>query len=132
MTFKNPILIGHSFGGRIITTLTGYYHFDYNNIIYLNSAGIKPKIKFKTRIYKLLKKLKILLPKKYKQKYLNFLFNIFASTDYKELNNNMHQTFKNIVNVDLKHYLKDIKSKTLIIWGNKDTSTPLKDAIIMN
>lgn len=129
---KNPILIGHSFGGRIITTLTGYYHFNYNNIIYLNSAGIKPKIKFKTRIYKFLKKLKIFLPKKYRQKYLNFLFNKFASTDYKELNNNMYQTFKNIVNTDLKHYLKDIKAKVLIIWGNKDTSTPLKDAIIMH
>jgi len=132
LNIKNPILIGHSFGGRIITTLTGYYHFEYNNIIYLNSAGIKPKTKLKTKIYKFLKKLKLFLPKKYKQKYLNFLFNKFASIDYKELNNNMYQTFKNIINEDLKYYLKDIKAKVLIIWGKNDTSTPLKDAIIMH
>ena len=132
LNINNPILIGHSFGGRIITTLTGYYNFNYKNIIYLNSAGIKPKIRFKTKLYKFLKKLKFLLPKRYKQKYLNYLFNKFASIDYKDLNQNMYQTFKNIVNTDLKYYLKYIKAKVLIIWGNKDTSTPLKDARIMH
>ena len=132
LNINDPILIGHSFGGRIITVLTGYYNFNYDNIIYLNSAGIKPKTKFKTKLYKFLKKIKFFLPKKYKQKYLDYLFNKFASTDYKELNNNMYQTFKNIVNEDLKYYLKNIKSKTLIIWGNKDTSTPLKNAKIMH
>ncbi len=132
LNIKNPILIGHSFGGRIITILNGYYHFNYNNIIYLNSAGIKPRIKLKTKIYKFLKRLKFFLPKKYKNKYLNFLFTKFASNDYKELNSNMYQTFKNIVNIDLKCYLKDIKAKVLIIWGNKDISTPLKDGITMH
>ena len=132
LNINNPILIGHSFGGRIITILNGYYHFNYNNIIYLNSAGIKPRIKFKTKIYKFLKRLKFFLPKKYKNKYLNFLLTKFASNDYKELNSNMYQTFKNIVNIDLKCYLKDIKAKVLIIWGNKDISTPLKDGITMH
>ena len=132
LNIKNPILIGHSFGGRIITLLTGYYKYSFNNIIYLNSAGIKPKTKFKTRIYKIIKKLRFLLPNTYKKKYLNFLFKHFASTDYKDLNKNMQNTFKNIINLDLKHYLKNIKAKTLIIWGNKDNATPLKDAYIMN
>ena len=44
----------------------------------------------------------------------------------------MHETFKNIINTDLKDYLKYINSRVLLIWGNKDTSTPLKDAITMN
>lgn len=132
LDIKDPILIGHSFGGRIITTLLGYYNYQFKNVIYLNSAGIKPKVKFKTKLYKFLKKLKFFIPKKYKQKYLNFLFKKFASQDYNQLSKNMLNTFKNIVNIDLKPYLKYIDSKVLIIWGNKDTSTPLKDAFTMN
>lgn len=132
LNIKDPILIGHSFGGRIITTLLGYYNYNFKNVIYLNSAGIKPKTKFKTKLYKFLKKLKFFIPKKYKQKYLNFLFKKFASQDYNQLPKNMLNTFKNIVNIDLKPYLKYIDSKVLIIWGNKDESTPLKDAFTMN
>lgn len=132
LNVKDPIIIGHSFGGRIITLLIGYYNYKFNNIIYLNSAGIKPRKKIKTYIYKILKKIKYILPSKIKIKYQNFLFKHFASTDYKNLNKNMQKTFKNIINLDLKPYLKNIKSKTLIIWGNNDTSTPLKDGILMN
>ena len=132
LDITNPILIGHSFGGRIITTLLGYFNYKFDNIIYLNSAGIKPKIKLKTYLYKFLKKLKFFLPKKIKEKYQHFLFKKFASSDYNSLPENMLNTFKNIVNEDLKPYLKDIKSRTLIIWGNNDKTTPVKDAFIMN
>ena len=44
----------------------------------------------------------------------------------------MMQTFKNVVSEDLKPYLKEIKAKTLLIWGNKDSATPLKDGNTMN
>ena len=128
----DPILIGHSFGGRIITTLLGYYKYKFNNVIYLNSAGIKPKRTIKSYIYKFFKKIKRIIPKKYKDKYTIFLFRKFASSDYQNLNENMRNSFKNIINEDLKPYLKNINSKVLIIWGNKDTSTPLKDARIMH
>ena len=128
----DPILIGHSFGGRIITTLTGYFQYSFSNIIYIDSAGIKPKRKIKNIIYKLYKSIGKLLPKKLRKKYYKYIFNKFASNDYKNLDNNMKQTFKNIINYDLKNYLKNIKSKVLIIWGEKDTSTPLKDGIYMN
>ena len=128
----NPILIGHSFGGRIITILTGYYKYNYNNIIYIDSAGIKrKKIRFKTIIYKMLKKVRFILPKRYKDKYLKYLFSKFASSDYSSLSNNMRNTFKNIVNLDLTKYFNNINSKVLIIWGNKDMDTPIKDARIM-
>ena len=29
-------------------------------------------------------------------------------------------------------YLKNIKTNTLLIWGDKDDATPIKDAYIMN
>ena len=129
---NNPILIGHSFGGRIITTLLGYYKYDFKNVIYLNSAGILPKVKIKTRVYKILKKIGFILPKKIRNKYHKFLFSKFASNDYLNLNDNMRNTFKNIVSTDLTYYLNNIKSNVLIIWGNKDFITPIRDAKIMH
>ena len=40
----------------------------------------------------------------------------------------MHNTFKNIINEDLTKYFKNIKEETLLIWGENDQDTPLKDA----
>ena len=132
----NPILIGHSFGGRIIITLSGYYRIKIDKIILIDSAGIKPKKNifrlFKLYLYKFLKSLKFFIPKKNKKNYLKKLINIFGSNNYKNLNNNMRKTFINIVNEDLKYYLKDIEAETLIIWGKDDKDTLLKDGKKMN
>ena len=40
----------------------------------------------------------------------------------------MHNTFKNIIKENLYKYYKKINIPTLIIWGEKDLDTPLKDA----
>lgn len=136
LEIEDPILIGHSFGGRIITTLLGYYHYPYHNIILMNSAGIKPKKTFRKRIhnytYKFLKKVKCLIPKKFRNSYQQFIFSKFASEDYKNLTPEMMQTFRNIVNEDLMPYLKNIRAKVLLIWGNKDEATPIQNGNTMH
>ncbi len=136
LNISNPILIGHSFGGRIIITLCGHYKINIDKIILIDSAGIKPKKslyrRLKTYLYKFLKKLKFLLPKRKRKRYLNKLIHLFGSEDYKNLNQNMRKTFINIVNEDLSYYLKDIESEVLLIWGKKDEDTPLKDGKKMN
>lgn len=135
LNINDPILIGHSFGGRIITVLTGYYHYNFSNIILMNSAGIKPKktlySKLKTLSYKLLKRIAKLLPKNIRNKFTRYLFNHFASSDYKAIDKKIMPTFRNIISEDLKPYLKNIKSRVLLIWGDLDTATPIKDAYIM-
>lgn len=132
---KEPIIIAHSFGGRISINLVANKKVKINKLILIDAAGIKPKktIKqlFRQTIYKLLKRIKYILPKKYRKKYLNYLINIFGSTDYKNLDQNIRKTFINIVNTDLKDYIKEINTDTLIIWGEKDIDTPLKDAYYM-
>ena len=53
---RNPIIIAHSFGGRIATLLTGYYKEKIDKMILIDSAGIKRhkklKIWLKEKIYK--------------------------------------------------------------------------------
>lgn len=132
LNIKNPIIIAHSFGGRITTLLSGYYKIPIKKLILIDIAGIKPKKTLKRYIkektYKTLKKLIKLLPKKVHKKTQEKLFKFFASSDYNNLPIQMRETFKNIVNEDLKKYLKKINNETLILWGEIDKDTPLKDA----
>lgn len=132
----NPIIIAHSFGGRIATLLSGYYKEKIDKLIMIDIAGIKRKKSFflwlKEKLYKLLKLIKYILPKKLKDKYHQQLLKLFGSTDYITLPNKMYQTFKNIISEDLKYYLPYIEQETLIIWGKKDKATPLKDGRLIN
>ena len=136
MQIKNPIIIAHSFGGRIATLLTGYYKEKIDKIIMIDAAPIKPRKSIKAFIklttYKVLKKLTYLLPKLKQEYYRQKLLKIFGSTDYQNLPNNMHKTFKNIVNENLIYYLKNIESEVLLLWGKLDKDTPLKDGYKMN
>ncbi|NLA33388.1 MAG: alpha/beta hydrolase [Tenericutes bacterium] len=130
---NNPILIGHSFGGRIIIALCGILKINVQKIILIDSAGIKRRkklfVRTKERIYKRLKKIK--LPKCIFNKYNELLIKIFGSSDFKNLNPSIRKTFINIVNYDLTDFLTNIKEPTLIIWGEKDQDTPLADGILM-
>lgn len=126
----NQIILGHSFGGRLIILLTSLYHQRFKKIILMDSAGIKNfslKKSFKKYLYKLLKKLAFLF--KNKEKYLKKLLSIFGSNDFKNIDVNMHKTFINIVNTNLIKDIPNIKNETLIIWGINDLETPYKDAL---
>ena len=132
----NPIIIAHSFGGRIAILLSSKYNMPIKNLILIDSAGIKPKMtlkkKFRLKLYKTLQSIANYLPKKIKQRFKTYLFNKFSSSDYQSLDANMRETFKNIVNLDLTKYLSSVNTNTLILWGEKDIDTPLKDGKLMH
>lgn len=132
---ENPIILAHSFGGRITAILNSYYNINIKKIILIDVSGIKRfnlKIELKKYLYKTLKLLIKLLPKNKQSYYKNKLFNYFSSPDYKNINICMRDTFKNIIKENLKKHYKKIKVETLIIWGEKDQDTPLKDAYLLN
>ena len=131
LNINNPILIGHSFGGRIISLLK----IKYKKLLLIDVAGLNHfnlKLFLKQKLYKLLKKISFILPKKLKRKYLHFIFNKFSSNDYKRLNKNLLKTFQNIIKEDLSKYYQNIKEETLLLWGEFDDITPLKDGIKLN
>lgn len=136
LEIKNPTLIGHSFGGRVIMKLVGELGFTPKNIVLVDSAGVKPRRKpsyyFKVYSYKLAKNtVKLLFNKEKAEKIINDMRKKHGSTDYKNASDTMRSVFINVVNEDLKYTLKNIKVPTLIIWGEKDLDTPLKDAKII-
>lgn len=123
----------HSFGGRITILLATKYPEMAGKIVFVDSAGIRPRrtLKYYCKIYsyKLAKQIANV-------KWFSGFLRVFGvdvqkkmknagSTDYKNLPDCMKKTFVNVVNQDLSGYLKDIKSPSLLIWGENDTDTPV-------
>lgn len=136
LNIKNPVLIGHSFGGRVIMKLVGKLGFEPDKIIFVDSAGIKPRrgldYYFKVYSYKLAKKaINLVFPKDKAIKLIADMRKNKGSTDYNNASENLKKTFINVVNEDLRHHLPNIKVPTLLIWGEKDMDTPLRDAKII-
>lgn len=127
----NPIIIGHSFGGRVAIKYAFLYK-DVKKLILIDSAGIvhKKKLSYYIKVYtyKLVKKI-LSLP--FLKKYRHKILSKFGSNDYKNADNFMKKVLINVVNEDLRDEMKDINCPTLLFWGTNDDVTPLSDAYIM-
>lgn len=137
MNIENPVLIGHSFGGRVIFKGIGEGKFSACKIILLDSAGIKPKKSVKSKIklaaFKTVKYfLSCPLWKNAAAGLLDKARAHFGSADYNNAPLVLRQTLVKAVNEDLRHYMPSVAAPTLLIWGENDTATPVSDAKIMN
>jgi len=112
-SMENVIVIGHSFGGRIAIKLAQSSRVA--GVVLVDSAGLRPKrglkYYYKVLVYKIAK----IFGKN----------NNYGSQDYRACVGAMRGTFVKVVNEDLKKYAKRIPCPTLLIWGEKDTDTPL-------
>lgn len=136
LEIENPILIGHSNGGRTILNYAGRNLGNINKIVLIDSAGIvpkrKPKYYIKMYTFKLCKNIFKILPKT--QMFNNLkerALSKFGSSDYKSSPEVLKRTMSIILNEDQKYLMPNIKAPTLLIWGDKDTATPLEDGKTM-
>jgi pimeloyl-ACP methyl ester carboxylesterase len=136
MNIDKIILIGHSFGGKVSIWLGSMYPEIIDKIVLIDSAGLKPRrgLRYYTKVYTF-KTLKFLYKTIFfwqnKDKTQEKFYKKFGSTDYKNANGIMRKILVKVVNEDLKSILKNIQSPTLLIWGDKDTATPLYMGKIM-
>lgn len=134
--FKNIVLIGHSHGGRIAIILSSQYPKLIDKLILIDSAGIIQKrgINYYIKVYsfKVLKKLYMTFyTGKDRSQALEKFYKRHGSEDYRQSDGVMRQTMVKVINDNLRHLLKEIKSPTLLIWGEDDDATPLSDGRIM-
>ncbi len=130
---ENPILIGHSHGGRVIMKLCGEKKLSPPKIIFVDAAGLIPKKtlrqKIKAKSFKAIKgALSLPVIKNYSAGLLDKARNHFGSADYNAAPPVLRQTLVSLVNTDLRHLLPNIECPSLLIWGDKDTATPIEDA----
>lgn len=132
LNVKKVILVGHSYGGRVIIKLNSRAgrKFDIEKNVLIDAAGLKDKkdlkTKVKIKIFKLLKKVLLILPlsKEYKENLINKLRKKFGSSDYANADKLLQETLVKSVNEDLSSLLPSMK-ETLIIWGDNDEVTPM-------
>lgn len=124
LEIQNPILIAHSFGCRVAI------HYatkkPVHKMVLTGAAGIKPKHGldwyFRTYSYKAMKKI-LTLPglKKYEDDVKKY----FGSSDYKNSQGVMRDTFVKVVNDDVTSLLEKVSMPVLLVFGEKDEATPL-------
>lgn len=129
----NPILAGHSHGGRISIKLTAEGKVNPPKLILFDSAGIPAKKtfkkKFKIGCFKTAKWfLTLPIIKNFTKEALDSLREYFGSADYKSAPEVMRKTLVRVIGVDLRDIMPNIKCPTLLIWGENDPDTPLSDA----
>lgn len=122
LNITNPILFGHSFGGKISLLYASKY--STKKLIVCGSPYRKEvkKLSMKTKILKSLKKVPGI------NKLEDVAKKHIGSTDYRQASKMMREILVEHVNLDITEEVKKIKASTLIIWGDKDEAVPLECA----
>ena len=141
LEIKKIILIGHSFGGRVIIKLANRENsrgekIDIEKIILIDSAGIRPKKgpikKMRSVIYKAVK---ALVSAKAAREKFTWLLESWrmrnSSADYRNATQRMRECLVKIVGEDLTPCLPSISCPTLLVWGENDRDTTISDARTM-
>lgn len=118
----NPIIIGHSFGGKIGLI---YASKNATNKLVCLASPFKKKIKnlsLKTKLLKTAKKIPGL------NKLEGFAKKHIGSVDYRNSSEIMRKILVNHVNYDITDKLQNIVCPTLLIWGTMDQVVDISDA----
>lgn len=128
---ESPVLVGHSFGGRVAILFASRNKAD--KVILVDAAGIKPRrtLKYYLKVYsfKAGKKFwELILGKEKAQARIDRMRARRGSSDYAGASPMMRRILSKVVNEDLTDRLPLISAPALLIWGENDTATPLSDA----
>ena len=135
---KKVILMGHSHGGRVSIEIASRQGlpFTITRMILMDAAGVLPKKtakqKLRQRQYKICRWIlelplcRVLYPDA-----LENLRRSHGSADYLNASPMMRQTLVRCVNTDMTPKMPSVHVPALLLWGEKDTATPLSDGETM-
>ncbi len=116
-----PHVIAHSFGCRVAVKAAADGADTFDKMVLTGPAGVILKrgvsYRYKVGLYRFVKKF---APKLAERR--------FGSAEYRTLSPIMKESYKKIVNEDLRACATRVQNKVLIIEGNEDTVTPKKEA----
>ena len=134
LAIQRPILIGHSFGGKLAILLGA--RGLAASLVLVDAAGIRgrrsPKWYLKVYAFKTARRLAELPG-------LGALFaplverarNRAGSNDYRAASGLMRRILVRVVNEDVRDELPKIAVPTLLVWGEHDDATPLENGRLM-
>ncbi len=128
-------IIAHSFGGRVAIMLTSKHPELANSLVLIASAGLRTQRSLKTRM-------KILTAKSLSRgarilkgrlgAYMEKQREQLGSQDWKLASPVMRGILVKVLKEDLSAELRGIEAPTALIWGEKDTATPVYMAEAMD
>ena len=119
---KKPIVMGHSFGGRVAIRYSARNAIEKLVLFGSPCIRVQEKLPFYVKVLKAIKKLPGM------NGIGEYMKQFIGSRDYKAASPVMRQTLVEVVNEDLSKYAREIEEPTLLIWGEYDTEAPLNDA----
>ncbi len=122
LKIKKPILMGHSFGGRI--TIDYAARYPAKKIVLFGAPCVRENTEL-TWMQKCMKKVKQLPGM---EKLSNVAKKHIGSEDYRKASPRMRDILVQVVNQDLSDKAKKIKVPALLIWGDQDAMAPLEEA----
>lgn len=121
------ILLGHSFGGQIAIRFAAQNPEKVLKLILIDSAGIRdmaPKAVIKRTVFLLMAKVgKVIFRASV---FRNLLYKLAREGDYKNAPPLLRRTMSKILDDEVLQDLPKITCQTQIIWGENDTTTPVK------
>ncbi len=126
LRIRRPHILGHSFGGRIALDLAARHPDRVDKLVLVSSAGLLPPRSAAYYLRTALARIGRVFGRfgSGGRALQTRLYSKVASPDYAQAGP-MRPTFVKIVNEDLAPLLGSIRAPTLLIWGARDTETPL-------
>jgi pimeloyl-ACP methyl ester carboxylesterase len=135
---SKAVMIGHSFGGRVVIKLASRKNerLEITKIVLIDSAGVRqsqtPRQRLRSMVYRTVKRV---ISARAVERRFPLLLERWrvknGSADYRNATPRMRECLVKAVNEDLTPRLSDISCPALLVWGDKDTATPLSDARTM-
>lgn len=133
----NPVLIGHSFGGRVSLKYVQMHPEKVSTLILTGVPGFTPvrslKLKLVIVIAKIGKFISSIWPLSIIQDFVRSrYYYAVGARDYYRANGVMKDIFKKVVQDDLLSPMKSVRIPCALLWGELDQITPLWIAKKMN
>ena len=122
LEIKKPIVIGHSFGGRLAIRYSARNPIEKLVLFGAPCIRIQEELPIGVKVLKSIKKLPFM------NDFGEYMKQYIGSRDYKAASPIMRQTLVEVVNEDLSKYAREIEEPTLLIWGVNDTEAPIREA----
>lgn len=121
-------LLGHSFGGALASKMAVKHVQDVKKLFLVSAACVRKKTATKSFSAKISKLIKVFYFLPYYGLIRKAIYRfIIRKSDYVYVEGIMKATYLNVVAEDLSFHLPFIKVPTIIIWGDKDESTPIQE-----
>jgi len=126
-------LAGHSFGGALASKIAIKHPQEIKKLFLISAAVVRKKTTKKNFYSKIAKVVKLFYFLPYYSLFRKAVYKfIIRKSDYAYIEGVMKETYLNVVAEDLSFQLPFIRVPTVIIWGDKDESTPVQNAYLIH